>query len=718
MPLQQDYTQRNLPEGAKARLGKGVITDIQLSPDNTRLAIASSIGVWLYDVSTRAQTTPLVRYNKHTVSQMAFSPDSKMLAISTHDKTLQLWNASTGENLLTFRTSGGPFTFLKFSDDSKTLVSQNWNGTVWFWNITTGAQLNTLSPKLPRFRLGRDRVWSFATDVFVTSTGSTTFAVGNKDGTISIQDGPTGREIQKLIVQANDNSSLPIQSPKPYTYKREIVDGKPATKWVNSLNFSPDGKTLVNWISYQVAYWGGSSSGRAGPAELWDVETGEQLSILPYGINVAFLGDGETLAIIKSGECTIWDIATRRKIAEFPQAPNVRFSGDGETLAIIENNGYTLWDIATRSEIAVHSPVIEWFEVFPERFLLSQDGTILVTADENGTVALWETKNIKQLRALITGYAAPFMGLAFTYNGKTLASSDSTGKIQLWDIHTRTKQRTIKAANDRISGVALATDNVTLTTVNEQDTSQWHITTGQQVTDYIVPNIHLPRSSMGFDDGTGFEIKGFAFTPRAEKLVINDSKRSTTEVWDLTIGRSPRRLTTIAGRWGPLALTPDGNTLATQSDSRNAADLWNTHTGERIATFKASKNWIDELSAWFNYHRVYALAFAHDGKTLAVGTRNKHIQLWNVPDHQRVGSLEGHKYVVCELAFSPDGKTLASGDTGGKIHLWEMPTHQHLTTFDGHKGYVRTLAFAHDGKTLASIGGDDGTILLWNVPSK
>ena len=724
--LAQDYTQRNLPEGAKARLGKGGINDIQLSPDNTCLAIASSIGIWLYDVRTRAQTAPLIRYDKDTtVSQMIFSPDSKMLAISTHDKTLQLWNPSTGENLLTFSKSSGPFIFLEFSVDGKTLVSQNLNGTVWFWDLTTGEQLKTLSPKRPKIRLGKDRILHLAADAFVDRIGSVTFAVGNKDSTISIQDGRTGREIRKLIVQTDDNSSLPIQSPEPYTYKNEIIDGQPAMKWVNGLNFSPNGKTLVNGIDYRIARWSGWS-GRSGPTELWDVETGEQLAVLPYGINVTFLGDGETLAIIKSGECTIWDVATRRKIAGFPKSRHVLFSGDGKTLAIIENDGYTLWDLATHSEIAVHSPVIEWFEVFPERFMLSQDGTILVTADENGTVALWETKNTKQLRALITGYTAPFKGLVFTHDGKTVVSGDSTGKIQLWNIQTGTKQSTIKtkAGDNGIRGLALARDNVTLTTVRDRDISQWNITTGQQVTNHIIPNIHLPRGASSFDDGTSFELKGFTFTSNSQKLVIKNLQRreirawdAISEVWDLTVGRAPRRLTRVAGQWGPLALTPDGNTLAIQSDSWNAADLWDTRTGERIATFKASKNWMDKLSAWFNHTRVYALVFAHDGKTLAVGTRNKHIQLWNVTDHQHIGSLDGHKHVVCELAFSPDGKTLASGDTGGKIHLWELSTRRHLATFDGHKGYVRTLAFAPDGKTLASIS-DDGTILLWNVPMK
>ncbi len=517
----EDYTQLNLPEGAKARLGKGVITDMQLSDDGTRLAVASSIGVWLYDVNTGSETSLIIGHTE-TAMHVAFSPDGKILASSTRDKTIRLWRTETGEQLLSLNTPTNPI-HLKFSTDGKTLIGKDWEGTVNFWDTTTGEQLNTFTPNLPKIRLGKDWVWSFAKDAFIDQTVGFIFAVGNKDGTISIQDGRTGREMRKLIVSTDDELSLPIQPSEPYTYKREIVDGKPAQKWVNELYFSPDGKTLVSIIQYRTIDRDGRGwHGKSGPTELWDVDTGKQLGAFPYGIGATFSGDGRTLAINGNGECAIWDIATRRKIAEFPRSPNVQFSGDGKTLAIIENDGYKMWNIATRSEIDSHNPVVEWFEISPERFMLSQDGTLLVTADEHGTVAVRETKNTKQLRLVTTGYTKPFT----------------------------------------------------------------------------------------------------------------------------------------------------------------------------------------------------ALVFSHDGKTLAVGTRDKHIQLWNVTDQRHIGSLEGHKHVVCELAFSLDGKTLASGDTGGKIHLWEIPTHQHLTIFDGHKGYVRTLAFAPDGKTVASIGGEEGTILLWNVPIK
>ena len=722
----EDYTQRNLPEGAKARLGKGVITDVQLSTDGTLLAVASSISVWLYDVRMGSETA-LITGHTESAMHVAFSPDGKILASSGSDKIIRLWRTETGESLLPLNSPTNSI-HLKFLADAKILIGKDRKGTVRFWDITTGKQLKIFSPRLPKIRLGKDRIWSFATDAFIDHTGSVIFAVGNKDGTISIQDGRTGHEIRKLTAQTDHESFFPIQSERTYSYKDEIPVGR--MRWVNSLYFSPDGKTLVSGIDYRIARWNGWS-GRGGPIELWDIDTGEQLAVFPYGIGPTFSGDGKTVAIKVIGgksDCAIWDIATRRKIAEFPLTLNIRFSGDGKTLAIIENDGYKTWDITTRSEIDSHNPVVEWFEVSPERFMLSQDGTLLVTADEYGTVAVRETKNAKQLRLVTTGYTKPFTALAFSHDGKTIASGDNTSTINLWDTHTGTKQNTMKAGSWKIEGLAFATDNVTLTAVNNQeDIGQWNITTSKQVAAHTLPNTDISVSSASFGDGTGFHSKGLVFTPNSEKLAVKNTEKSqintfdtTIDIWDITTDRSPRHLTEVVVHWGPIALTADGSILASGSDAPDATDLWNIHTGKRVATLKTPGNWINGLLVRLRlrHSNIYALAFTHDGKTLAVGTRDKHIQLWNVTTHQHIGSLEGHKHVVCELAFSPDGKTLASGDTGGKIHLWELTTRRHLTIFDGHKGYVRTLAFAPDGKTLSSIGGEEGTILLWNVPIK
>ena len=87
----QDYTQWSLPEGATARLGKGSINEIQYSPDGTRLAVASSIGIWLYDAQTY-QEVALLTGHTGWVNSVSFSPDGRTLASGSDDKTIRLWD--------------------------------------------------------------------------------------------------------------------------------------------------------------------------------------------------------------------------------------------------------------------------------------------------------------------------------------------------------------------------------------------------------------------------------------------------------------------------------------------------------------------------------------------------------------------------------------------------------------------------------------------------
>ena len=159
----------------------------------------------------------------------------------------------------------------------------------------------------------------------------------------------------------------------------------------------------------------------------------------------------------------------------------------------------------------------------------------------------------------------------------------------------------------------------------------------------------------------------------------------------------------LSARVSSIGYSPDGNTLASGSDDRTIK-LWDARSGELLRTLEGHTSFVESV------------AFAPDGNTLASGSWDKTIKIWDARSGALLRTLEGHRNWVSSVAFAPDGKTLASGSWGYTTKLWDARSGALLRTLEGHTSGVSSVAFAPDGKTLAS-GSWDKTIKLWDARS-
>ena len=165
-----------------------------------------------------------------------------------------------------------------------------------------------------------------------------------------------------------------------------------------------------------------------------------------------------------------------------------------------------------------------------------------------------------------------------------------------------------------------------------------------------------------------------------------------------------RLLFDVPGLVTSVAFSPDGRTLASGSNDRTIK-LWDVQKQREIATLTGHS------------YPVNSVAFSPDGRTLASGSNDKKIKLWDVRSQREIATLTGHRWWVNSVAFSPDGRTLASGSEDKKIKLWDVQNRRQIATLTGHSRWVRSVAFSPDGRTFAS-GSDDRTIKLWDVRSQ
>ena len=640
-----DYTQWQLPEKAKARLGKGWINAIQFSPDGTQLAVGGSIGVWLYDVSTGKETSLFPGICR----SLAFSPDGRFLVNGGDDTTI-LWEVATGRKV----TPHDPLpaaSVLWFSKDNKTLVALNesgdtirWidtdtgkhnikkienrldshprevyalthdkvaiaedSGILALWNTKSGKKVSTLTGAAEKLQADGVKGIEFNRIISLAfSPDGTRLACGKKDRTVRLWDTTSNNE--PILLQKQSLSGALLRS------TQELVDGP------NALLFSPDGKILA--------------CGEGQNVKLWDITTGELITTFKGHIGLvhylAFSPDGSILASAsKDGTVLYWNINTEDQLP-----PNITehtnpvetlsfMKGSSSTLASVAYSGIiTLWDLET-SQRTTHRTK---------------------TAFEN------------------TRYGLETIPLAFSPDGTKLASKGilntpteplgTTSQIRLIDVTTGRELSSLKYNNENVPpNLTFSPDGKTAVFGPYRGTygkiRLWNTETDKTL-------------DIRFSDKEVW-ISAAAFSPDGNKLVARTSD-GKVQMWDPKTGvhltsffdKNPPK----SGPFMNLTFSSDGSLLAVMY-MRQVHLLGSPKTPHfKVVSSEPDRFWNE-------------LVFSPDNTVLILGLSGNRIQLRDVTTGKVLNTLDGHTGSPTVFSFSPDGKTLVSAGNDGTILLWD-----------------------------------------------
>jgi WD40 repeat protein len=583
-----------------------------------------------------------------------------------------------------------------YSLDDRVLVSGSEDGTIVASDASTGRPIHTALGIGP-------------TSGMAFSPGGYLLAAGKRDGTVALWD-ISGRQKMGNALRSCDLDRF-VQNPA-----------------IDRLAFSRDGTAFASACTDQgtVVVWRVRDRVRLGTA---DVDGLTSIALDPKGFQLA-VGDA-------GGGVHIWDARTHKTIQNLHTRGDIAvtaltFSLDGETIMMgLANSSIISWDLQQRKPGAVSLPGGN--EPAANNLLLNADESMLANLRGDGRVILWDVHRGGRVGEPLSGVGS-ISTLAFANKGRTLTTGSVDGHVVLWDPSRRDRigQLISRRFRGEEGGVAFSPDGRTLAWVEEQTgIALWdverqqpmgHFGDGEAIAfnpngtllavaelgDVVVWNLEPRRLVRSFDVPLEDVVGGIAFSPDGQTLAWSESNGTGGKIvlFDMRNGRRAAELPVPADTPHNklLAFSPDGRTLVGQnSNALRPPILWDV--ARRHVTTEP-----------FLSDKVISMAFSHNGETVAVGTGDGRIELWDVASRRRLGEpIQQGSGRIGFLAFSHDDRILAATSVPKDVTLWDTVSRQQLGEPLRHPGenVWTDVVFSPSDRTLVSADSQD--LLMWRL---
>ncbi len=294
-----------------------------------------------------------------------------------------------------------------------------------------------------------------------------------------------------------------------------------------------------------------------------------------------------------------------------------------------------------------------------------------------------------QQELTLTGFSNAVRSLAYSPDGKRLATASYDQIVRIWDVAERKVLKSFSTGRD-VNEVVFSPDGKRLISFDRAGQLECH---------------DLDTGGLLFRTNG---LAGMAVSPAEDLLAVS---RQTAVATNTSAGSNEPKVVFIDSRDGrelyslpesgdDLCISGDGRRLAAGAKDRHI-NVWDVKERRIIATLKSSDV-------------RFELCFSPDGKALVEGDGSADLRLMNISGDQPPAQIQTQQGGIWQIAYSPDGRILATAGTDQTIRFWDARTLEPAGVFRGHRGEVWGISFAPDGKTFATAGKDE-TVRFWNL---